>query len=54
MDQSVPILTANGLKLLRAFDFQLINPTNPWKSRSYSVFVEENMWVKVTESEVAA
>ncbi|KAI4592647.1 hypothetical protein KJ359_010549 [Pestalotiopsis sp. 9143b] len=41
-------------ELLRAFDFQLINPTNPWKSRSYSVFVEENMWVKVTESEVAA
>ncbi|KAF3019341.1 hypothetical protein E8E14_010372 [Neopestalotiopsis sp. 37M] len=40
-------------ELLRAFDFQLINPTNPWKSRSYSVFVEEEMWVKVTESEIA-
>ncbi|KAH6651703.1 pisatin demethylase [Truncatella angustata] len=37
-------------ELLRHFDFQLVNPTKPWESRSYSVFVEENMWVKVTKA----
>ncbi|KAI1864025.1 uncharacterized protein JN550_009045 [Neoarthrinium moseri] len=37
-------------ELLRLFDFQIANPTTPWESRSYSVFVEENMWVKVTKS----
>ncbi|KAI0130500.1 pisatin demethylase [Xylariales sp. AK1849] len=40
-------------ELLRVFDFQLANPTKPWESRSYSVFVEENMWVKVTEAGTA-
>ncbi|KAI0485538.1 pisatin demethylase [Xylaria cf. heliscus] len=37
-------------ELLRAFDFQVASPTNPWKSRSYSVFIEENMWVRVSEA----
>ncbi|KAK6863881.1 cytochrome P450 [Apiospora arundinis] len=37
-------------ELLRAFDFQLANPTKPWDSKSYAVWVEENMWVSVTES----
>ncbi|KAI0195845.1 pisatin demethylase [Xylaria flabelliformis] len=37
-------------ELLRAFDFQVANPTNPWKSRSYTVFIEEDMWVKVSEA----
>ena len=38
-------------QLLRTFDFQVANPTNPWKSQSYIVFVEEDMWVKVSEAE---
>ncbi|KAI3328553.1 pisatin demethylase [Ustulina deusta] len=37
-------------ELLRAFDFQVASPTNPWKSWSYSIFIEEDMWVKVTEA----
>ncbi|KAK8095770.1 cytochrome P450 [Apiospora kogelbergensis] len=37
-------------ELLRAFDFQLANPSKPWDSKSYAVWVEENMWVSVTES----
>ncbi|ORY58096.1 cytochrome P450 [Pseudomassariella vexata] len=37
-------------ELLREFDFQLVDPTKPWDSSSYSVFIEENMWVKVTPS----
>ncbi|KAI1428668.1 pisatin demethylase [Xylaria sp. FL1777] len=38
-------------ELLRAFDFQVASPTNPWKSRSYNTFIEEDMWVKVWEAE---
>ncbi|KAI0969727.1 pisatin demethylase [Xylaria arbuscula] len=37
-------------ELLRTFDFQVANPTNPWKSKSYLVFVEKDMWVKVSEA----
>ncbi|KAI1114168.1 pisatin demethylase [Nemania sp. NC0429] len=37
-------------ELLRAFDFQVGSPTTPWKSRSYSVFVEEDMWVRVSKA----
>ncbi|KAJ8130172.1 hypothetical protein O1611_g3455 [Lasiodiplodia mahajangana] len=37
-------------ELLRAFDFQIARPTGPWKSRSYSVFIEEDMWVQVSEA----
>ncbi|KAK3362327.1 pisatin demethylase [Lasiosphaeria hispida] len=37
-------------ELLRHFDFQLLNPTKPWDSKSWQVWVEENFMVKVTES----
>ncbi|KAH8880933.1 cytochrome P450 [Thozetella sp. PMI_491] len=37
-------------ELFRAFDFQLMNPTQPWESLSYMIFIEQNMWVKVTEA----
>lgn len=43
-------LTKVVAQLLRAFDFQVASPTSPWKSRSYSVFVEQDMWVKVSEA----
>ncbi|KAI0012536.1 cytochrome P450 [Xylariaceae sp. FL0662B] len=39
-------------ELLRAFDFQLVNPVEPWDSLSYNVFLEENMWLKVTEAKL--
>ncbi|KAJ8112192.1 hypothetical protein ONZ43_g5445 [Nemania bipapillata] len=38
-------------ELLRAFNFQVANPTNPWKSWSSVVPVEEDMWVIVSEAE---
>ncbi|KAI1445272.1 BcABA1, cytochrome P450 monooxygenase [Annulohypoxylon stygium] len=38
-------------ELLREFDFQLVNPMKPWDSLSYSQFIEENMWVRVTKLE---
>ncbi|KAI0593101.1 pisatin demethylase [Biscogniauxia sp. FL1348] len=37
-------------ELLRAFDLQIADPRNPWSSKSWVVFVEENMWVRFTES----
>ena len=44
-------LIRNRGQLLRAFDFQPSNPAKPWHSDSFHVFVEENMWVIVTESD---
>ncbi|KAI1382433.1 BcABA1, cytochrome P450 monooxygenase [Hypoxylon crocopeplum] len=40
-------------ELMREFDFQLVNPMKPWDSQSYSQFIEENMWVRITKSSVA-
>jgi len=35
--------------LLRNFDFQLVDPMNPWVSRNTNMFFQSDMWVKVTE-----
>ncbi|KAI1395877.1 BcABA1, cytochrome P450 monooxygenase [Hypoxylon fuscum] len=40
-------------ELMREFDFQLVNPMKPWDSYSYSQFIEENMWVRITKPNVA-
>ncbi|KAI5921423.1 pisatin demethylase [Camillea tinctor] len=37
-------------ELFRNFDLQIADPRNPWKSVSWIVYVEENMWVRFTES----
>ncbi|KAL7629693.1 hypothetical protein AAE478_001216 [Parahypoxylon ruwenzoriense] len=37
-------------ELLRDFDVQLVNPMKPWDSLSYSQFIEDNMWVRITKS----
>lgn len=39
------------IQLLRNFDFYIANPRKPWDSRCYTVYVEENMWVRVTEKQ---
>ncbi|KAJ0318960.1 hypothetical protein COL5a_010451 [Colletotrichum fioriniae] len=39
-------------ELMRNFDFELADPVRPWDSYSYNIFVEENMWTKVTISEI--
>lgn len=36
-------------KVLRHFDFQLVNPGRPWKSTNQGFFLQSDMWVKVTE-----
>ncbi|EMR65628.1 putative cytochrome p450 protein [Eutypa lata UCREL1] len=37
------------VELLRHFDFQLVNPTQPWHSVNQGFFLQKDMWVKVTE-----
>lgn len=37
-------------KLFRYFDFQLVNPAKPWKSEVWTVWVEKDYMVQVTET----
>ncbi|KAJ4298336.1 hypothetical protein N0V88_003362 [Collariella sp. IMI 366227] len=39
------------VELLRRFDFQLVNPTKPWKCVNYNLFVQSDMWVSVSMRE---
>ncbi|RYP48277.1 hypothetical protein DL769_011218 [Monosporascus sp. CRB-8-3] len=32
----------------RNFNFQLINPTNPWESKNNHLFMQNKTWVEVT------
>jgi hypothetical protein len=42
---------ANLWQLLRRFDIQLVDPTNPWKSYNAAVFIQSDMNVIVTKRE---
>ena len=35
-------------QLLRRFDFQLVNPSKPWKSVNFNIFLQSEMWVAVS------
>lgn len=37
------------MQLFKHFDFHLVNPTKPWNSESYNVYVEDSQWLRVTE-----
>ncbi|ROW02925.1 hypothetical protein VSDG_01713 [Cytospora chrysosperma] len=37
-------------ELFRHFDFQLVNPAEPWKSEVWTVWIESDFMVQVTES----
>ncbi|KAI1773371.1 cytochrome P450 [Hypoxylon cercidicola] len=39
-------------ELLRAFDFQLINPQKAWDESVYFLHFHRNMWVRITEAEL--
>ncbi|KAK3372602.1 cytochrome P450 [Podospora didyma] len=39
------------VELLRNFDFQLMNPTHPWRQVNYVLFMQRDMWVRVTARE---
>ncbi|KAL2867461.1 cytochrome P450 [Aspergillus lucknowensis] len=37
------------VELLRRFDFELVNPGSPWKTRNFTLFMQREMWVRVTK-----
>jgi len=39
---------ANKGQLLRRFDFQIANAVKPWDQRNHSLWLQWNMWVRVT------
>ncbi|KAF2007088.1 cytochrome P450 [Amniculicola lignicola CBS 123094] len=39
------------VELLRHFDFELLNPGKPWRSVNYNLFLQDEMWLRVTERE---
>ena len=36
------------VELLRRFDWSIVNPQKPWKSVCAGIFLQSEMWVKVT------
>lgn len=41
-------------QLFRHFDFQLVNPAEPWISEFYTVFMETDFLVEITESSLSS
>ncbi|EON62757.1 hypothetical protein W97_01982 [Coniosporium apollinis CBS 100218] len=41
------------VELLRRFDFTIIDPSNPWKVTNVGMWMQSNMWVRVTRREDA-
>ncbi|KAK3395094.1 cytochrome P450 [Podospora didyma] len=37
------------VELLRRFDFQLINPKEPWHEANHNMFFQSKLWMRVTE-----
>jgi cytochrome P450 len=37
-------------QLFRYYDFQIAQPTKPWNSASYTVFIEQDMLLRVTKA----
>ncbi|EFQ32837.1 cytochrome P450 [Colletotrichum graminicola M1.001] len=50
--KSVAFMELNKIyvELLRNFDFQVMNPGNPWHSVNFNLHMQDNFWVKVTEA----
>lgn len=41
------------MKLFRYFDFQLVNPARPWKSEVWTIWIEKDFMVQVTEASLS-
>ncbi|KAF2111803.1 cytochrome P450 [Lophiotrema nucula] len=39
------------VELLRHFDFEILNPEKPWRSVNYNLFMQDEMWLRVSERE---
>lgn len=51
LGQNVAWLEINKVtfELVRHFDFEIVNPAKPWHSANAGIWLQNNMWVKVTE-----
>ncbi|KAK8035281.1 cytochrome P450 monooxygenase [Apiospora rasikravindrae] len=49
--KTVALLELNKVfvQILRNFDLESVNPAKPWVSASHNVWVQKDMWVKLTE-----
>jgi len=36
-------------EVFKNFDITIVNPTNPWKSLNYGLWLQKDMFVRVTE-----
>lgn len=39
------------VQLLRNFEFDVVDPTKPWTSINYGIFMQYNMWLRVSKRE---
>ena len=39
-------------QLFRNFELEIVNPSRPWKSENVGLWMQSEMWVRVTEREV--
>jgi hypothetical protein len=37
------------LQLLRNFDFAIVDPSQPWKTSNVGLFLQSDMWMRVTK-----
>jgi len=46
------LLTDVLRQLLRRFDFQVVNPEEPWRCKSYTSFMIDRFWIRVMEGRI--
>jgi cytochrome P450 len=39
------------VQLLRNFNFEVVDPSKPWSSDSWGIFLQKDFWVRITERE---
>lgn len=55
LGKPVAVIELNKIfvELLRRFDFTLLNPENPWKTRCFGIHFQEGLWVTVKRRQIA-
>ncbi|KAK1755440.1 cytochrome P450 [Echria macrotheca] len=54
LGRNVALIELNKVyvELLKNFDFEIVDPTNPWKSINVGIFTQSEMWLRATRREV--
>ena len=49
LGKSIALMELNKIfvELLRRFEFTLLNPDDPWKTRCFGIHLQEGLWVTV-------